>query len=769
MKWGRKHKLLAVIGICLLVAIIPNIGLLGKPTQAEAITAETAETDTAKEEKEPAAVAESAGSPISLAKINANKLIAENNKFELFMDQANGQIVVRNKATGQEWLGAPAAPEKTPPNSMKVISNPININYTKGKEVVATTPEKEKATAVFEPIEQGVRMSYDIASLGLKLAVEYRLTDEGFDLKIPFSSIEERSDVKLTSIELLPFFDAALTTDEGALFIPDGSGSLLRFKMEKPTNFDFYSEFIYGGDHAFQTKVYEKVGALRFETVSKTPREKIALPVFGSYKKNHAFLGIVTEGASDAKINAYPAGIRNIGLYRISSEFIYRNNDVIFVGNSGEIPMTEKALIEGDRSIRYILLQGEQANYAGMAASYREYLIDEGSLKTAQGEDAKMQLRIFGGVVRDEIIGSTFVDMTTFEEARLVIDEFLSKGNSSFEVTYEGWSNDGVLGNQPDHFPAASELGGNKELTKLAAYLKTKNIPLYLEANYVKPFSDSDAVKASRDAIRGMNKEVMKVYKPYVTTRQHSRELYYLLKPDLVFNSFIRKEANAYAKLGVAGVHLKYMGELIYSDHDDFPAFRRSQTIETWQNSLDLMKEKTGHASVDYGMAYTFGHIDRIEGVPLDTSHFTYMDEAIPFYQMVVHGYIPYTSKPANLVDDARVYSLQLLEFGALPSFEVTYKPSSELKRTLIDDLFNTSYDHVLNTDAAAINEIADQLIQLADQKMINHEILQPKVNRTTYENGTQIIVNYNVKDVVIDGQTISGFGYSISKGGGGQ
>lgn len=776
MKLSRNVKtLIAVAAICGLVVSAPGVwrtddspDAAGGSAGGAATAASAAGTLAAADAADAAEIPADAYAPIDLTAVAASTLAAENGRFQLYIDERSGQLRVRDKTTGREWSGAPEADDSMPPNNRKVVNNPVNFRYTTGKEITLSYPEKEKAGLHVELIDNGARLHYNIDALGLQFAVEYTLTEQGFDAAVPFGYIRELGASRITGIELLPFFDAATPQHTGALFVPDGSGALLRFKQDAPSGFEFYSEMIYGGDHAFQTNVYERVGFVRVETVSKTPREQIALPVFGLYKENRAFLGIVAQGAYDAKINAYPSGIRNIPMYRISAEFIYRNSDIIYVGTSGEIPMTERQLIAGDRKLRYVLLQGDKADYVGMAESYRDYLIAEQGLGQTVLDGLPLQLRLFGGVQREDAIGSTFVAMTGFEQAGDIVDALRRQGVERIEVTYDGWSKDGVRGDQPQHFPAARGLGGNKGLERLAERLRAAGAELYLSANYVKPYSGSDEVSPGRDAIRGLNREVMPLYKPHVTTRQHSSQLFYLLKPQRVFDRYIAKEADTYADLHVDGVHLAHMGELIYSDHDKLPAQRRAETAGLWQQTLELMRGKTGRAAVNYGNAYTLGSVDRIDDMPLGASQFVYLDDEVPFYQIAVRGYVPYTAKPFNLTDDPRVYRLKLLEYGALPSYLMTYEDSSLLKRTRINELFSTAYTYWAEQAVEQFKAYGDVAGPLLNQRIADHQVLQPGVRRTTYEDGTEITVNYNQQPVTVGGARIEGFGHAVAKGGGG-
>lgn len=767
MRKGRRSVLLLAVAIVLLVVGFPGAGSSAETDKEKDAPKPAAEAPAGKT-SQPANDASGSSGNGKLTPVTTTKLAAENADFRLYIDDQSGQVRVQSKKTGTSWYGSPPVDASTPPNNLNLIASPLMFRYTEGKGTTQTYPSKEKAKIAAKSIDGGARFEYTIDSLGLSFALEYRLTNTGLEAKIPFDSIRETASQRLTSLEVLPFFDAATPKNTGALLLPDGSGAIMKFKQTHPDYFEPYSQFIYGGDPAFQTNVNESVAELPFETVSFTPREKAALPVFGLYKDRQAFLGIVTQGESDAKINATPSGLRNIDLYRSSTEFLYRNDDVIFVGKSGAIPLVENQIIPGDRAVRYELLENGDADYVGMAKAYRSYLLKEKGLKPVAQQQASLQLRIFGGVLRSEIIGTTFISMTSFDQARTIVDRYLSEGVSSIEVTYDGWTKDGKYGDQPAQFPPASQLGGNGGLQKLAAYLKEKRIPIYVNANYVKPFQSSDSLHPSSDAIRGLNKDVMKVQKPFVTTRQLSRQTFYLLKPERVFDRFIAKESDQYAKAGITGVHLDYMGDTIYSDHDKTP-FRRQQTIGVWQRSLDLLRQKTGRAAVDYGFAYTFGHADRIDDAPLDSSHFTYEDEAIPFYQIALHGLIPYTAKPSNLQDDPRTQLLRTLEYGAVPSYSLTYKDSSLFKRTMVDNLFSTAYGNWVTPSINEYKKAADILNPVAQQAITNHETLAPGVKRTTYSDGTQITVNYNAKPVSIGGQNVAGYGYAVTKGGGGK
>jgi len=187
---------------------------------------------------------------------------------------------------------------------------------------------------------------------------------------------------------------------------------------------------------------------------------------------------------------------------------------------------------------------------------------------------------------------------------------------------------------------------------------------------------------------------------------------------------------------------------------------------DIWINTIDQYKDSVDRISVDYGFGYLLGRIDEIHQIPMDSSNFVYLDETVPFYQIVIHGVIPYTGKPSNLRNDGKVEFLKAIEYGAGPSFELTYKPTDHLKRTMEDRLFSSDYAYWFNRSVEEYEEFRKLEESIGGELITNHEQLAKNVYKTTYENGTQVIVNYNRKAKSVDGHTIEGQNYTVIEGG---
>ena len=69
--------------------------------------------------------------------------------------------------------------------------------------------------------------------LSFTIALEYRLADDGIEVSVPASMIEENGGGSLYRIRLLGYFGAAGADEEGYLVVPNGSGSLIYFNNGK--------------------------------------------------------------------------------------------------------------------------------------------------------------------------------------------------------------------------------------------------------------------------------------------------------------------------------------------------------------------------------------------------------------------------------------------------------------------------------------------------------------------------------------------------------
>ena len=141
---------------------------------------------------------------------------------------------------------------------------------------------------------------------------------------------------------------------------------------------------------------------------------------------------------------------------------------------------------------------------------------------------------------------------------------------------------------------------------------------------------------------------------------------------------------------------------------------------------------------------FAFSALSDIVKAPMDSNNFQILDESIPFYEMVVRGYIEYTGNPINLSDDAEWTILKDIETGAGLYYQWCYEDNSLVKETDYSYLYSIHYSYWMNEAIEQYQKINEVFKNLQGQSIVGHEKLADGVYLVTYEKGTQIGVNYN-------------------------
>ncbi|MGI6611169.1 MAG: DUF5696 domain-containing protein [Limnochordia bacterium] len=699
------------------------------------------------EEEEPTVAAD--GIPLGFS------LVAENRNLELFLDADEGQLLVRDKRTEAIWRTNPDL-EKTKMSVgqlwEKHLRSQVIIQYTddKKRNKKTTNNVDQQAIVTYEPIPRGVRVVFHMQALGFQIPVEYRLGENYMEARIPDDLLLETSTYALVTIELVPFFGAATDDDTGYMVIPDSSGAVTYFKKEHPRYARQFQEFAYGPD---EVRFY---GMRDFFIAFNQARRQVFGPYFGLVNGSQAFLGLVTEGDFDVKINAAPSGYI-VDFYRASAEFQVRKEYSAFLARTRQVQTTESRRIGTDRAVRWYLLTDEDANYVGMANTYRDYLKEKYNVVGRLGlkdDVAPIHIRLTNAVLKGGLILDELIKMTTFDQARTIVESLQASGVNNMDVTLVGWTQKGVDGIVPRHWPPERALGGATALSDFAHWATERGVDVFLEDNFLDANQNNGGFSPRNDVVRTAAK-----------TPVHSGRRF-LISPVVAYTKFGREYIPKMADLGVAGLDLKKLGELLIYDRNDTARAERADTAAAWLNIAALARKLMGRVSVQGGNAFFLAVADKVTNAPIDESTHVFVDHSIPFYQIVVHGLVPVYGYPSNLRNDPRKEYLRMVEYGMLPMFELTYEDSALLRDTSYAMLFSSQFDTWVDTVKEEFEAVNVGMGMLQRLSIVAHGQIAPNVFETGYEDGTNVIVNYNDYPYVSDSVTVPALDYLIIKGG---
>ena len=161
---------------------------------------------------------------------------------------------------------------------------------------------------------------------------------------------------------------------------------------------------------------------------------------------------------------------------------------------------------------------------------------------------------------------------------------------------------------------------------------------------------------------------------------------------------------------------------------------------------------------------YAFAYADNIINVPLGDNDYYIVDETVPFYEMLIHGYIDYAGAAINLSDsyDKADIVLNLVENGASPHFMFTYDNSSDIKNTGLNRFYSTTYESWRDDAIAIYSEVNEALKYVNGAAMTDHKTLDNGVKAVAYDNGVTIYINTGNREQTVDGVSVPARSYAV-------
>ena len=569
-----------------------------------------------------------------------------------------------------------------------------------------------------------------------KIKNQYRaqiqtLKNAELQLKIQMAQMQEISAAALVSIDLLPYFGACDDNREGYMLYPDGCGALTYFK-EKHGVFQ----------SCYRADTYSSVTPDMDWEESKDSLglSNQAIPYFGIKTGENASIAYVSSGQAMSNITFCPSGYV-IPVNRIGAGFTYRQAIATSSANgqwqSGDDTMVfEEKPEEYTAAVEYQFLSGKNANYSKMAEKLRKYMESEGILiqsELVKNKQMPLAIDLFGGYNKNLLVFNKYITGTTLSQATKIVDTLEAV---PVLCNYRGAFSEGY-GVYPTEYQLEKKLGTDNKIRNLASRLRDGGGQLFLESNQL--LADYD-----QSGYRDGDLTISNRFQVLKNIREDTK---FLLSPEIIKKRQKDKILPALKKYGGTGLNETLLGSFVYADFGNSHNCTRLETVSTWEELLLQEKKQLGVVGVDGGSDYVFAAADWLRNVPNDVSGYIYTDEAIPFYSMVVHGYMACTSIPDNEFYDEKIQTLRAIEYGFLPYFSLTAEGIDTGSMGVYTSEFSSIYPKLVSTYNLYVEALGD----LTDVPITSHKRKGDLV-KITYENGTEIIINYSDSAVEIDG-----------------
>ena len=575
-----------------------------------------------------------------------------------------------------------------------------------------------------------------------RVAIEYSIDEHGIEITMPANSIKfDSSNYSIQNIQLLPYFCAGSTENDGFTLLPDGSGTITRFKDVADKEFMLTGK-LYGKDYSFHTiSGYTQeimripaFGIMETAPFVPTPVEETeetegaegtesteeaeTTPADGEETvedeaaeeteeiipedeetaeleyRTRGFVAYFTEGDSLAEFSSAHGGITH-KYNSVYATFYPQTTDkysLTGISSSGDAQwtITSQRKYIGNYTMRVFPIYGEGADYTDMAQAVREYLVDTGVLtKLDESKDASkdvpLYLENFGTVKTSEkFLGFPIkrqTALTTFDQTKGMLEELKGKGITNVNVRLTGWYNGGLTHTAPSTLKIPSSVGGEDGLKELVEFAKKNGSTIYpdLDFSYVGEFSTFDGLSVKKDTAKTIDNRSAshRIYNPLYQGFEADDKALITTASILDMYEKIEEEFKGY---GTGAVSVGLLGYDLNSDHNDDYPLNRDDSQKLVKNFLAAVEKSNGKVMLDGGNAYAIKYADHILNVPLDSSMNINTSMSVPFMGMILHGYTEFSGTPINLDGDYAYSVLKAIENGAGLYYMVSKDNTSELK-----------------------------------------------------------------------------------------
>ena len=681
---------------------------------------------------------------------------AENERYALKWDKENKRVIFLDKEKNIPWCYVPyeAQAVEYDADGYEVIRHPqilspINIRiFDKTKSIFDTTIGQngciKKNTFSVSEIENGLNITFYFDKEKIAVPVDYILREDSLLMKIDPTKIREGDKWQLVSVSLAPFLCSVKNaTEDTYLFVPSGSGALVYADEEKDDAID-HSEEMYG----IGSRVPD-------ESAIKTVTADLTMPVYGAKNGDRSMLAII-ENASESTSIRVNTWNRNVGYSAVYADFEVRSHTTLYKNQDwGAVHKYSQEMTTNTLAVGFYPLYAEESDYVGMAKKYRAYLVENG-MKESREEERMIHLEILGGTNTTEMAMGvpyqTVYPTTTVKEAREMVSEILELTGQKPIVQLCGFGESGLdIGKIAGNLKVNGKMGSAKDLQNFAAYCAEQKIGLYFDYDVLQYKEDSSLASVKKDSALAVNNRNIRLNYYYSwsgtvdsTGKGWNNSSNFTLIKRSRIPAILDRIIKTSSKNNLNGISLTTLGKIAYSDNSEQQYYSKGQMPLQVAEEIERVREAGFKVLLSAANAYAAQAADYVLDAPAKSSRYDFMDEDVPFYQIVFKGTIPLASAPVTMSGDVDRTVLQAVETGTGLTFALSYDYSNKVIGSQDVRYYGSSYPAAKEIIQNAVKEYKDYYAAVKGAKIVRHSALTQEVKTTEYDNGVVVFVNYS-------------------------
>lgn len=679
-------------------------------------------------------------------------IVCENENFSLLWDDQNKRVSFLDKSTNTVWGQTPEEVLQTQQetgvklpqlNSAIIVAyqDPVSMDEI---NLYSYTDAFENGEITVKRIDDGIRVIYYFSEFEFAVPVEYLLTEESFDVRVIPAHISQGEKYKVSSIKVAPFICGVSNNAENSwLFIPDGSGAVV-----EPFTSDVLGVFgeseVYGHDLTTQLYGYGN------------KKQQVNMPVYGVKKGDNALLAVIDSSASAASIE-WELGSNTYGCSTVYPTFrlrgtnlISRPSNFISITTLAEINIFTQGILKKDIRVKYYPLSQNDATIAGMAGCYRDYLIKYSGLEKGETNEKTASLKFVGGVVQPEFIlgipSSKLFALTNTNSVATITKELTEKIGTNVAVQLVGYGKSGIdVGQVAGGYKTASVLGGNSGMKQLNSQLRELGVATYMDFDLITFNKSGNGFNKNSSATYEGGQLVTYTSFDSISHVKNDDRFYVLSRANLL--KAAEKLIEKSPQMHLSGISLSGVSNTSYSDYalqDYYACGKIEEDVSAIFTSV-----KNGGYKVLSSAANIYAAIssDEIIDAPIYSSAFNFASYDVPFYQMVLKGYIPMSSVSLNLCTNQKEALLRCVSAGISPSYTIIENYDNELVTSPHSFMNASVYNSIKENIVNDINSISSYLESVKDAEIVEFTEIDKDIFKTKFSNGVVTVVNYSDAD----------------------
>ena len=705
--------------------------------------------------------------------------VAENSRYSLIWNAQEKRVILYDKVKQCEWsyvpfesMDATYGDDGYEKSNHPSLESPIQVKYyynsnNVDKDIYAAAGSINSGNFTLNKIENGLEMVCYFTKYAFTIPIQFVLVDDGIEISVDPKRIEEGDEYSVSSIVMAPLFcsvsNANAGKDDHYMFVPSGSGALIYPTYTNGLGI-INSEPVYGEDANIEKE----------EQVTVT--ESIKVPVYGAVNDDRAVCAVIKDGAESAYINTM-IGQDLTGYSYVTSEFYIKGYQEavqsLFTNSVVKTNLYADKFTADDIRVGFYPLYDDEASYVGMANKYRDCLKADGKLSTERSKDSLLNLKLVGGITtKDFLFGipkSAMLTATTLEQAKEIISDVKEKTQlSEINANLIGFGSSGNdIGVIAGDYKINSAFGKTKDMKSLTKYCAENGVNLFMNFDMIRFSTSGGGVGTTFGKADSANGSYTSKHYYEVNFRVNGDKTYYLASRTKLAG--VAENIKDSAKdWNLKGVSLDTLTSIVYSDYSDEAYYAGANTVEQFGTIINNFSNDGYLVAGSDANAFLAGLCDHVYDVPVRSSRYRIYTVDVPFYEIVFKGYVSMSTTSLNLATDANEILLKSIESGT----GLTYTLIGEYDTNLVSSNQNVFYGSVY-WDEVIGKGVRDDIVKtVAEYKeyfeLVNgasisdHEIVADGVNKTTFDNGIGVYVNYSDYDFATEDGTVAAGGYLI-------